>query len=149
MFGHRKQQTKQAFPFSRLFLANLVPGPTEVPYNYMTGPIPLLGLNELQKVTKRSEPKKSTQKSEPNPLPSSPFIPVSIWCHPCHWHVTTWCSDDVTRNHLCHHITIQLSDGVMFFLAGNPCTCVILFERQYLAQSTSASAPTLTISSWT
>ena len=44
--NHRKQQTKQAFPFSRLFLANPAPEPTKVPYNYRTGFIPLLCLNE-------------------------------------------------------------------------------------------------------
>ena len=88
--------------------------------------------------------RKWTQKVNPTPCihpllyPSWPDVTRIIDMSLC----------DVTHNHLCCHITIQCSDDVMFFLAGNPPSCVIELEWRYLARSISASVSTLSISSW-
>ena len=41
-----------------------------------------------------------------------------------HWHITTWCPDDVTHIHLHCHIIIWCSDDIMPFLAWNPHACI-------------------------
>ena len=73
--NHRKQQSKQAFPFSTVFLANLVPGYTVVPYNCKTRPVPSQSLN--------LEPRTNSL--------TLAFIPFYTPCI----HITMWCSDDV------------------------------------------------------
>ena len=40
VYNHGKQQNKQVFPLSRVFLANLIPGHAKVPYNCVTRPVP-------------------------------------------------------------------------------------------------------------
>ena len=87
-------------------------------------------------------------KLNPYPLHLSLFIPPLSWHHTCHWHITMWCSYDVKHNYLHHHLTIQCSDDIMLFLAGNPSPCIIVLEWQFLTQSMSASASTLTIPTW-
>ena len=122
-----------------------MPGQTMVAYKCRTRPHTL------------SKPKLATQtnplsdwKAELSPWPCIHpfFIPLFSWCHPCHWHITMWCSDDIMHNSLNHHITMWCSDDVMLFLVGNPCACILALEWQFLAQSMSVGAPMLTILTW-
>ena len=114
----RKQQTKQASPLSRVFMANLVPGCTEVPYNCKTGPIPSLILNLEPRsnwLTEQLNWMGLNLKSNWTPTPCVyPFL--YTFC-PDITHIIDTSSHDVTMTS-CRttYVTMQCSDDVMLFL---------------------------------
>ena len=130
MHNHGKQQTKQVFPLGRVFLANPVPGDTEVPYNCMARPVP-----------------SQSQNLEPGILPPCihAFYPEITHNYLCHWYVTAWCPSDVMHNHLHWHVTMWYFDDVMHFLVGNPCACILVLEQKSLTQSVFSRASMFTL----
>ena len=110
-----KQQTKQVFLLSWVFLASLLPGHTEAPYSCLTGPVP-----------------SQSQTWNPLPLCIHPLISLLSW--------NKWCSMQLCTSLTHHCMTLQwchtrplaspcdTDDEVMLFLVGNPCACILMME---------------------
>ena len=150
LHNHRKQQTKQAFSFSTEFLANLVPGCTEVPYNCRIRPIPSQSLNLEPRANQPTDWSQNWTEliwASPLTLYSSFYItfvlmpPISLACHS----VTLWWHHMQPLMLPHHHVMLWWCHALF---GGKPLACILVLEQQFLAQSMSTGAPMLTIFAW-